>query len=116
MQDSQFYQTTPLGADDPLADDPELHNELALLFLEDCPKLLGEMRRAISQQDGPALRLAAHTLKGSSGVFDAQAAYACAFRMECIGKDNDWGNVEAAWDAVNWEMSRLSSFLTQQIS
>ncbi len=116
MQESHYFQNSTQESDDPLDNDLELQNELAEMFLDECPRLLAEMHRGMLRQDGPALRIAAHTLKGASGVFDAQAAYVCAYRMECIGKDNDWGNVDSAWDAVNVEMSRLSTVLSRQIS
>ena len=95
-------------SDDPLAGDPELRKELAVMFLQVCPELLTEIRTAISQHDGPSLRFAAHTLKGSAGVFKVQPAFDSALRMEHIGKEEDWDHAEEAWEAVNGEMDRLS--------
>lgn len=96
------------SADDPLAGDPELRRELAAMFLEDCPKLLSEIRTAVTQRDGPSLKHSAHTLKGSAGVFKVQSAYDAALRMEHVGKDCDWDHGEEAWDIVNKEMAKLS--------
>jgi HPt (histidine-containing phosphotransfer) domain-containing protein len=98
-------------SDDPLADDPELRQELAEMFLEDCPRLLSEIRAALTQRDGPSLKHAAHSLKGSAGVFRVQAAYDAALRMEHVGKDCDWDHGEDAWNNVNKEMASLSSTL-----
>jgi HPt (histidine-containing phosphotransfer) domain-containing protein len=98
-------------SDDPLADDPELRRELAAMFLEDCPKLLSEIRTAVTQRDGPSLKQAAHTLKGSSGVFKVPSAYEAALRMEHVGKDCDWDHGEDAWNNVTKEMASLSSIL-----
>lgn len=99
------------SSDDPLAGDSELRRELAVMFLEDCPKLLIEIRTALTQRDGPSLKHAAHTLKGSAGVFKVQPAYDAALRMEHIGKDCDWDHGEVAWNIVNKEMASLSSTL-----
>lgn len=99
------------SSDDPLFDDPELRRELAAMFLEDCPKLLSEIRTALTQRDGPSLKHAAHTLKGSAGVFKVPPAYDAALRMEHIGKDCDWDHGEDAWNIVNKEMAGLSSTL-----
>ncbi|MBC7818926.1 MAG: response regulator, partial [Planctomycetaceae bacterium] len=99
-------------SDDPLAGDPELRKELAVMFLEDCPKLLSEIQTAITQHDGPSLKLAAHTLKGSAGVFKVQPAFDAALRMEHIGKECDWGHSDEAWNVVNKEMASLSATLT----
>jgi HPt (histidine-containing phosphotransfer) domain-containing protein len=99
-------------SDDPLAGDPELRKELAAMFLEDCPKLLSEIRAALTQHDGPGLKLAAHTLKGSAGVFKVQPAFDAALRMEHVGRDCDWDHSEEAWNVVTQEMASLSATLT----
>jgi len=52
-------------------DDPGLLSELIDLFLTSTPELIDQMRRATEDEDGPALRRAAHTLKGSSGQMGA---------------------------------------------
>lgn len=52
-------------------DDPGLLDELIDLFLTGTPQLLDQMRRGMEDEDGPALRRAAHTLKGSSGQIGA---------------------------------------------
>ena len=99
-------------SDDPLAGDPELRQELAVMFLEDCPKLLSEIRAAMTQHDGPALKHAAHTLKGSAGVFKVQPAFDAALRMEHVGRDCDWDHSDEAWKVLNKEMASLSVTLT----
>lgn len=99
------------ASDDPLAGDPELRQELAQMFLEDCPKLLLEIRTALNRHDGASLKIAAHTLKGSAGVFKVQPALDAALRMERIGNECDWDHAEMEWSAVNREMARLSATL-----
>jgi len=98
-------------SDDPLTGDPELRKELAAMFLEDCPRLLSEIRSAVTQHDGPSLKFAAHTLKGSVGVFKVQPAFDAALRMEHVGRDCDWDHAEEAWNCVNKEMAGLSATL-----
>ena len=102
--------------DDPLTGDPELRLELAQMFLDGCPKLLSEIRAALARRDGPSLKFAAHTLKGSAGVFKVQSAFDAALRMEHIGKDCDWDHADDAWEAVDREMSRLTATLSGEIS
>ena len=100
------------AGDDPLDGDQTLREILAVMFLEDCPRHLSEIKAAILQHDGPALKLAAHTLKGSVGVFKDPPAYEAVFRMERIGKEGDWEHAEAAWETVNTEVDRLSAGLS----
>ena len=94
--------------DDPLADEPELRKELATLFLVDCPKLLSAIREAITQRNKPALTLAAHTLKGSAGIFHVTTAFQAAAHMEHIGRNENWGAAEEAWNSLVLEMTSLS--------
>lgn len=110
--DSEPVVNADADADDPLTGDSELRNELAAMFLEDCPKLLSEIRNAMTQHDGPSLKQAAHTLKGSAGVFKIQSAFDAVLRMEYIGKDCDWDHAEDAWRVLNEEMAGLSATLT----
>ncbi|NQV27146.1 MAG: Hpt domain-containing protein [Rhodopirellula sp.] len=100
-------------SDDPLSGDPELLKELAVMFLEDCPNLLSEIRNAITQHDGPSLKLAAHTLKGSVGVFHVQPAFDVVLRMEHVGRDCDWDHAEETWTSLNKEMAGLSATLAE---
>jgi HPt (histidine-containing phosphotransfer) domain-containing protein len=104
------------ASDDPLAGDLELRRELAVMFLEDCPKLLLEIRAAITRCDGPSLKVAAHTLKGSAGVFKVRSAFEAVLRMEYMGRDCDWDHAEEAWIVLTEEMSRLSATLTDLTS
>ena len=103
-------QPTPTfgaASDDPLANDPELRKELAGMFLEDGPGQLAQVREALNKHDAPALRAAAHTLKGSIGIFKDQPAYDAALRMEYLGRDADWAPTEEAWQDLDREVARL---------
>ncbi|HEY2253294.1 MAG TPA: Hpt domain-containing protein, partial [Planctomycetaceae bacterium] len=70
-----------------------------------------EIRAGVTGRDGPALKQAAHTLKGSVGVFRDKAAFNSVFRMEQIGRETDWANAEEAWKTVEEEIARLSRTL-----
>jgi HPt (histidine-containing phosphotransfer) domain-containing protein len=101
-------QSNPFGAgEDPLANDPELRKELAAMFVEDGPGQLAQVRMALEKRDAPSLKLAAHTLKGSVGVFKDQAAYDAALRMEHAGRDADWPTADSTWQDLNREFDRL---------
>ncbi len=93
-------------------DNREVLKELVGLFLEDGSKLMADAEQALRGRDGPALALAAHTLKGSAGVFAAAAAAEAAFRLETIGREGDWGRAKEAWAGVRREMARLTPALT----
>jgi CheY-like chemotaxis protein len=106
---------TPILKEDTMPLDPEFLRELSQMFLEDCPRLMTHIREAIDTRNASDLKLAAHTLKGSAGVFKDQPAFDAALRMEHIGKESDWDHAEAAWQVVNVEMARLSATLISGI-
>ena len=66
--------------------DEELLRELISLFLEDCPRMLGDLDEAIRTDDVAEAGHAAHALKGSMSNFDAFEAVEVASRLEAAGR------------------------------
>ncbi len=66
--------------------DVELLKEIAVLFLEDYPKSLADLRDAAARADAKALERAAHGLKGSVANFGAAAAFEAARTLEELGR------------------------------
>jgi CheY-like chemotaxis protein len=91
--------------------DAELLRELMALFLSDCPRLLAEIRQAVLRRDGEMLQRAAHTLKGAVSSFSAEATCAAALKLETMGRAGDFGQVEAACEALEMEIKRLRPVL-----
>ena len=86
--------------------DRELLAAVIEATLDDAPRLLGEIRRAIEARDPPTLRRAAHNLKGAVRYFGDVPAYQHAYRLECLGKD---GDLEPAPEAL----ARLEAAVAQ---
>jgi two-component system sensor histidine kinase/response regulator len=76
--------------------DTELLKELADLFLEEYPKLLGSLRAAIEEKSAKKIEMAAHKLKGSTSGFGAKVAVEKAFGMEKLGRQGDVEGAEKA--------------------
>ena len=91
--------------------DRRLLRELVGLFLADCPQRLAEIKEAIRRGDAEALRIAAHTLKGSVGNFAAQKAFAASQRLENMGRDGDLDNADEACVTIESELTFLSDEL-----
>jgi two-component system sensor histidine kinase/response regulator len=91
--------------------DIEFFQEIAGLFAEDCPKLLTEIRTAISTRDPEALQRAAHTLKGSVSNFGAEPARLAALRLEMLGRNGDLTEAPEACSALEQEMQRFTAAL-----
>jgi len=60
---------------------------LVQAVLDESPKMLDTVRRAVDIGDAPGLCSAAHTLKGSIRYFRVDTAFDAAFRLERMGRD-----------------------------
>jgi HPt (histidine-containing phosphotransfer) domain-containing protein len=85
----------------------EMLEEIIGLFLEDSPKLIEEIRKALSDGDANAAYRGAHTLKGSVGNFDAHEAVAIAQRLEARAREGDFQSAKGAFAALEREMTDL---------
>ena len=94
--------------------DKELLREIAVLFIEECPRALTEIQEAVAAGDAGKLENTAHALKGSVANFGARDAVEAAFRLEQMGRANEMseagemlGRLETALSAVCAELGAL---------
>jgi signal transduction histidine kinase/CheY-like chemotaxis protein len=87
--------------------DEQLLRELARLFLTEHSRWLAELRQALASADAPALRDAAHRLKGALGALGAQAAFGEALRVEAVGRQGCLADAERACALLERELERL---------
>ena len=95
--------------------DEAMLRDLAEMFFAECPKLMQQIREHIASEDGPELRRAAHTLKGSAHVFGAAAAAEAAHRLEEIGREEAFVDAEEALELLEDEVARLLPALRTKI-
>lgn len=76
--------------------DEELLQEMAQLFLEECPAQLDAVREAVQSRDAKALERSAHSLKGSVGNFGAALAHHAALTLEMAARKGELESVDAA--------------------
>jgi len=93
------------------AGDRKFLRGMVRIFLADAPKRLAEIRRAIEQRDPEALRIAAHTLKGSTANFVGKQAVEAALQMEMMAREQDLTDAEAGYSRLEDEIRRLTEFL-----
>jgi HPt (histidine-containing phosphotransfer) domain-containing protein len=91
--------------------DVEFLQELAGIFVEDCPKLMDGIRSAISDGDSRGLEYAAHTLKGSVANFGAEPARQAAFHLEVLGRAGDLAHAPEACSVLEQEIERFTGAL-----
>jgi HPt (histidine-containing phosphotransfer) domain-containing protein len=106
------------GADGPLdgalarvGGDRELLAEITRLFIEDAPRHLDGIERAIVSGNGDALRRAAHGLKGAAANFDAHAVVDVARELEEMGRASTFEHAPSALDRLRSETDRLLTTL-----
>ena len=96
--------------------DEAMLRELAEMFFAECPKLMQQIREHIASADGPELRRAAHTLKGSAHVFGAEEAAEAAHRLEEIGREEAFADATEALALLEDEVARLLPALRARIA
>jgi HPt (histidine-containing phosphotransfer) domain-containing protein len=69
-----------------VGDDSAVLAELIDSFLEDAPRLLADLRRALDTGDAAGVRLAAHSLKSNGAEFGAQAFSELCKQLETRAK------------------------------
>jgi len=74
--------------------DAELLKEIAILFLDDYPKSLSELRDAVETGDAKRVERTAHGLKGSVSNFGARPAVDAALQLETMGRSQKLIEVE----------------------
>jgi PAS domain S-box-containing protein len=89
----------------------ELLREVAGLFQEECPRLIGEMQRAVSRSDALAVQRAAHALKGSVSHFGAPRAAAAAASREEAARSAPMDELRDRSRVVEVEVRRLQEAL-----
>ena len=93
----------------------ETLKEIVDLFAVECPKLMGQIRSAITSGNASDLQRAAHTLKGSIQFFGVKRSAAAAFRLETMGREQTLSGAQEAWVTLETEIERLMALLTDLI-
>ncbi|RPJ41203.1 MAG: sensor histidine kinase, partial [Candidatus Latescibacterota bacterium] len=87
--------------------DIELLREMAVVFLEEAPRLVSSVEAAIESRDAGSLERAAHALKGTVGSFAAKKAYEAARLVEDAARAGRADDAAEAAIALREEMGRL---------
>jgi two-component system sensor histidine kinase/response regulator len=98
---------------DRVGGDMKLLRELIDVFFADCPRLWQNVRDALARGDAPRLSQAAHTLKGSIGVFGAQVAHEAAERLELLAGKGDLVQASEVVAQLEVELERLKPTLRE---
>ena len=81
--------------------------EVAQLLIDECPKMIHEIREGLANQDANQVRRGAHTLKGSADWFAAKRVVATAKRLETYAHDGDLDSASAVLPELEAEVRQL---------
>lgn len=77
------------------------------------PRLIASVRKAIASADPAALRLAAHTLKGSIRYFGETPVLDLAWQLEQMGQHSNFGGAHETLAALEVEAARLVAGISE---
>jgi HPt (histidine-containing phosphotransfer) domain-containing protein len=88
--------------------DAELATQLAAIFIEECPRMLERLRRAVASGSADEVRRAAHALKGSVSNFVDGGPTATASELETMGRNGQLDGTRAVLDRLEREIVALA--------
>jgi two-component system, sensor histidine kinase and response regulator len=87
--------------------DLELLADMMRIFLDDCPRLVANIRAAVTSGAPDAIERAAHEIKGCLGNFAADRGFQAAEKLEIAGRSRNLSEVPAASAQLDAELTRL---------
>jgi HPt (histidine-containing phosphotransfer) domain-containing protein len=87
--------------------DEDLLQEMCQIFLENSPKLLGELQQAVAAGDAGGVARAAHSLKGESSYLSASGTSRAARQLEEMGRNQDLSDASDTLAVLEKEVARL---------
>ncbi len=92
--------------------DQETLEELAKLFIEECPKMMKGIRQSLAISDGVALEGFAHALQGSAASLGAPGISRASRDLQKLVHSGHWIAARAAFDSLEREIACLYSELS----
>ena len=90
-----------------LGGDEELFWELCEIFLQESPKLLHKLGKAIAESDADAVMRAAHSLKGELGYLGAVEALQASAALECMGHEKNLSAAATVFASLEQHLADL---------
>jgi CheY-like chemotaxis protein len=91
--------------------DWDFFKEVVDLFINDYPRMMVDIRQAFKTGDTDALIRTAHSLKGMLSLFNAQVAAQKTVKLQELGKQGEFTELESEIEALSGELSMLKSTL-----
>ena len=92
--------------------DQETLEELARLFIEECPKLMEQIRQSLAASDGIGLERSAHSLQGSSASLGAPGISRASEELQKLARAGHWVAGRSVFANLEREIAALYSQLS----
>ena len=89
-------------------DTDEVDEELIDVFVDELRRLISELQEGLSQDDGDAVRMAAHSIKGMGGTVGLPEISVLALEIEIMAKDDRIADAKPYVDALALWIENLS--------
>lgn len=96
--------------------DRDLLREIGMLFLEEYPPAITELRRVVAARDPGGIERKAHSLKGSVSTFGTGVVFEAAVELERQGRSGDLAQVESNLRTFEVSLVRLCKELQALIA
>jgi HPt (histidine-containing phosphotransfer) domain-containing protein len=93
--------------------DLELAQQLAAIFIDECPHMVNRLRAAIAEGSAEEVQRAAHALKGSLSNFIDGGPTSTAFELETMGRNHRLDETPGALDRLEGEIADLTAALKE---
>jgi HPt (histidine-containing phosphotransfer) domain-containing protein len=91
-------------------------SELVTTFLEDGPRMLGELRDSLAANDAETFKRAAHSMKTNAATFGATELAELAKALEMFGRSNNLREVGNLLEVLNEAYEHAAAELKGLIS
>jgi two-component system sensor histidine kinase/response regulator len=98
-----------------VGDNENLLRMLIEAALQEHPRLLAELRRAVESADAAAVGRAAHAVKGSIRYFGVTPAFELAYTLECMGNSGDLTGAAEVLDSMEQQCTKLLAELAEYL-
>jgi CheY-like chemotaxis protein/HPt (histidine-containing phosphotransfer) domain-containing protein len=91
--------------------DPQLLRDLVDMSLEECPRLVDEIRVALNTKDAKGVQRGAHSLKGCTSNLAAKMASEAALKLERLAQVGDLLGAESVLQELECQLEQLKPAL-----
>ncbi len=100
---------------DRLGGDEELARSILVIFLENVPLQIRDLKTCLEKNDLPGVELHSHTIKGSSANIGGEALRAAAFTVEKCSKSGDVEGIRSSLIDLEHQYEQLKILLEKEI-